>query len=279
MIALLIDIGNTRIKWRIARIDAGNLHPDWLTVEHALATNDPRAIADAFIGQSELAVDAVWCSNVARDDIEVLVREAVARIWRDAPFRALRPVSNQCGVINGYREPTTLGPDRWLAMIGAHARFPGRTLLVCSFGTATTIDLLVATGPDTACFVGGLILPGFDAMRAALRTGTARLPLADGQTVDFADNTDDAITSGVVAAQVGAVEHAWRQAVTTAGTASITCVLAGGGADAMASQLADLDRDTEMAHDLVLLGLAAVACDSLNASAGTTDIPTCARSS
>ena len=61
------------------------------------------------------------------------------------------------------------------ALVGARASVSGACVVVCA-GTATTIDVLSADGE----FRGGLILPGFDLMRAALANNTAQLPLAEG---------------------------------------------------------------------------------------------------
>ena len=57
-------------------------------------------------------------------------------------------------------------------------------------------------------FEGGLILPGPALMRQSLAQGTANLPLASGAGNDFPKDTLQAISTGVVAAQAGAV---WRQ--------------------------------------------------------------------
>jgi type III pantothenate kinase len=65
------------------------------------------------------------------------------------------------------------------------------------------VDLLDATG----LFRGGLILPGFDLMRAALARNTAQLPLADGVFRAEPRNTMDAIVSGCLQAQLGAVDR------------------------------------------------------------------------
>lgn len=267
MIALLIDIGNSRIKWRIANIGFGAAEPRWLSNEQAVAVDQRSELAAAFASQAGYAVEAVFFSNVAADTVATVVRDAVTQTWRDAPIRVLRPLARQCDVVNGYRDPARLGPDRWLAMIGARARFPQRSLLVCSFGTATTIDLLVA--PDAsgfATFVGGLILPGFDSMRASLESSTARLPLADGRAIDFADDTDDAITSGIAVAQSGAVERAWRTArerLDPSLRATLLCVLAGGRATTVEHSLAGMDVVVEVVHDLVLRGIAAVAGETM----------------
>jgi hypothetical protein len=104
-----------------------------------------------------------------------------ARRWPRWPRSACRcywakSQSAQHGVRNLYeRPPEQLGADRWAALIGARALLGSTCLVVCA-GTATTIDRLDASG----LFRGGLILPGYDLMRAALAANTAQLPLAEG---------------------------------------------------------------------------------------------------
>jgi type III pantothenate kinase len=81
-------------------------------------------------------------------------------------------------LVNGYREPTQLGVDRWVGSIGAHRWLPGETLLIVTAGTATTLDIVTAT-PDGARFEGGLILPGLALMLGTLARNTAQLPELD----------------------------------------------------------------------------------------------------
>ena len=74
-------------------------------------------------------------------------------------------------------------------------------------GTATTIDSLDAAGT----FLGGMILPGLDLMRRALARDTAGLAYADGQYAAQPRCTDDAIVTGCIEAQAGAIERAWTR--------------------------------------------------------------------
>ncbi len=296
---LLIDTGNSRVKWRILdpRLDwpqdegledtnGTNEHPVTALSSHergSLSLVELPLLAQRFGAMRESALDAVHLSNVAGAEAEGAVRRAVGAIWGDVPVHALIPKAVQCGVRNGYCDQTQLGPDRWAALLGAHALLPDRHVLVCSFGTATTIDLLlhefdsVAPEATRSSFVGGLILPGFEAMRRSLARDTARLPLAQGDVVDFAVGTDDAIASGIAAAQTGAVMRALHDARVRAADTDrkcgtqrpVACVLAGGGASTMAQYLSDPKASMHIVPDLVLRGLHAVAC----ASRGNDDIP------
>lgn len=268
---LLVDIGNTRVKWATA--DVSEDGPDRTLGGVRAVVHGDLAGADDPAGLDQL-FDAVVCSNVASPDVERAVRERFARGRMDIAWTSVVPTHEAGGVINAYREPAQLGPDRWAALLGAHALHPDEHVLVCGFGTATTIDLLVrdeATAGARARFVGGAILPGFDLMRRALARDTARLPnIADGTIAragPFASSTDEAIAGGIVAAQAGAVERSWREALrrsTISGTAVRTrCVLAGGGAHAVAPHLALEDVDgparIEVVPELVLRGLAVLA--------------------
>ena len=116
-------------------------------------------------------------------------------------------------------------------------------------GTATTVDLLSETGD----FLGGLILPGVELMQQALARGTAQLPLADGRFALQPRCTVDAIHSGCLQAQAGAVERMFAQ---IAHAPDALCLLGGGAADSFAGLLQIPVRRVE---NLVLSGLGAVA--------------------
>ena len=263
MNALLIDIGNSRIKVRVADLghdpESRDAASGWLGPPLVVDTADAAQIVDRFAGV-EAAVDAVCISNVASTPCgEGVARAAVAR-WPHASIRHVVAERERCGVVNGYRQPERLGADRWLALVGARYLEPRHSLLVCSFGTATTIDLLVASTPGAkARFVGGLILPGFEAMRRGLSAATARLPLAEGHARDFADSTDDAMASGVFAAQTGAVAQSIRCArarlANSAEAVSLRCLLTGGNAATIAHAMKDAGVGVAVVPDLVLAGL------------------------
>ena len=142
------------------------------------------------------------------------------------PIQWTLPSVEDLGVRNAYDKPTQLGADRWAALLGLAGHFQDEKapLVLATFGTATTIDTL---SPDKT-FKGGLILPGPALMRQSLAQGTANLPLASGASTEYPTQTLQAIATGVVAAQAGAV---WRQCDITQkffGVAPILCVSGGG---------------------------------------------------
>jgi type III pantothenate kinase len=232
---LLVDAGNTRVKWALAA--KASAPGEWLAVGAVLHADLDR-LAD---GWAALGARSALVANVAgpalRERLAKLLPDGLAVEWfASAPARA--------GVRNGYREPERLGCDRFAAAIGAHALAPGRDVIVATCGTATTVDAVRADG----AFVGGMILPGLALMASSLASNTAQLPqVAPGELpVLFGDNTHDAILSGVLSAQAGAIERA------VAGLQAPACIVSGGAAPYIAPAL-------KVAHlvvdNIVLVGL------------------------
>lgn len=236
---LCIDCGNTRLKWG-ARGPGG-----WLAlgaVPHAEAGQ----LAESLAGLP--APSCIVAANVAGPAMAAAI-EAACAPW---PGRLVfvRSEARRCGVLNGYREPGRLGVDRWCALIGARGRTSSPCLVVGA-GTATTIDTLDAAG----CFLGGLILPGIDLMRGALARNTANLPLTQGRYEEFPVCTEDAIASGCLEAQAGAIERAYAR---IAHQSAPRCFVFGGAAPYLAGLLS---IPWEAADTLVLEGLCRLAAE------------------
>ncbi len=156
---LLIDAGNTRIKWVLS--DGRDWrHADALPVEQA------GELLHRLAGLQDIR--QAWVSNVAGEEVAQQIRDACAGLPAQSRFIVAREA--QCGVFNGYSSPAQLGSDRWAALIAAW-HLVRRTCLVVNSGTATTIDALSARGE----FVGGLILPGVELMQRSLCDATVQL--------------------------------------------------------------------------------------------------------
>ncbi|MFJ3057836.1 type III pantothenate kinase [Herbaspirillum sp. NPDC087042] len=252
---LLIDAGNTRIKWAVPAAQPGGASP-WL--QHgAVARAEVQALASAWraLATGPQAVTQVCVSNVAgpalRESLEAVLHEVFGG---RAAVEWFASTEQRAGLRNGYRHPAQLGCDRFAAAIGAHALFPGEQLLVATCGTATTIDAVSADG----LFEGGMILPGFGTMATSLALNTAQLPRIDGAVPPervFADNTVEAIVSGCIAAQVGAIEHALAERRRTGPPGPLRCLLAGGAGLLLAPYLDLGDVPLEKVDNLVLIGL------------------------
>lgn len=246
---LLIDAGNTRVKWALA--EAGAPSGAWLAhgaVVHADLTQLELIWSEA-VGQGP--IERILIANVAgnalRVHLEYVLRRTFPSMAQVIDWFESRP--SLAGLTNGYRNPAQLGCDRFAAAIAGHTLAPGRAIIVANCGTATTIDAITADG----VFLGGMILPGLGLMASSLARNTAQLPqiAQDGKLPDgFADNTDDAILSGCLAAQSGAIEHAFAR------HQAVECIISGGAAPYIAPMLKVPHRIVE---NIVLIGLHAAA--------------------
>ncbi len=234
---LLIDAGNTRVKWGIAD------HGGWI-VQGAVLHDQVELLRQ--VTSTYSGVTRILCANVAGAALGARIGDALGAL---APRPEWLEASAQCcGVRNLYDTPSQLGADRWAALIGAHAIHSGPCLVVTA-GTATTVDIL----DKEACFQGGLILPGEALMRQALFHNTAQLPFADGHFRAAPRNTADAIVSGCLTAQAGAIERMFHQIEHTPGA---LCLLNGGAAAAVETLLTTIPL--RRIDNLVLHGLAAI---------------------
>jgi type III pantothenate kinase len=226
---LLIDIGNTFLKWGLFRSgSAGSARENRLESGHVLLEEIP-ALAAQF---SKTPVPAqIIISNVAGTRVRTTMIR-VLEVWPDAPPPYwVIPQEEQCGVVNRYRNPAQLGSDRWAALIGAHRLLGAKPSLVVVCGTATTIDFLSAAGE----FRGGVILPGIGLMLRALHQHTAALPDADGEFVETPTQTVDAIASGCQHAQAGAIERLYH--LHAPKERGLVCIISGGAARALSPRL------------------------------------------
>ena len=245
---LLIDAGNTRIKWAIAGDDAAA--GDW-SAHGAVAHAGIGGLADAWRATG-LPIARALLSNVAGAAVAHTIAAQLAALAEAAPAAVLEAFVStpaRAGLVNGYRNPAQLGSDRFAAAIGARTLCPGQAVVVATCGTATTVDAIDAGGR----FIGGMILPGLGLMASSLARNTAQLPQIMEQAVEnaalpagFADNTDDAILAGCVAAQAGAIERACAQ------LQAAQCLLSGGAARYVGPALR---VPHQLVDNIVLLGL------------------------
>jgi type III pantothenate kinase len=160
------------------------------------------------------------------------------------------------GVVNAYQHPGQLGSDRWLALIAVRRLLGSRHACIVDCGTAVTIDWLRADGQH----LGGFILPGLDAMIAALvRETRLELPaqLADFRQPGAGTSTRDCVGRGALLAISGAIESS-AALLSAQLDARVTCVLTGGGAEGVARWLS---TECHLEPDAVLRGLAVWAQD------------------
>ena len=247
MTVLLVDIGNSRVKW--AHCERGVLGAQQAADHAAWTASDWRAAL--FAGA---AVERVVAASVAGGASLVALDEAA----RAASGRGIERITTQreaAGVVNGYADPGLLGVDRWLAMIGAWRQVRG-ACVVADIGTAATVDVVAHDGRHC----GGYIVPGPRLMVASLLHGTSDLASfhatsPPGMGPVFADNTRDAIERGCRVALAAWVDRCVADAGKLLGTAP-RLLLTGG---ALPEVRPYLGARGEEVPDLVLQGLASVA--------------------
>ena len=213
---LLFDIGNTRLKW--ASVESSNHNPGdrsknlW-AYSGAIGTKlllDPKYCSELaeYISNTLPKPDAIGICCVADERIASNLMGLFPQ-WNNLNWQRFRGNSPYLGIRSLYTEQQKLGADRWAAVIGARALSNSNNLIV-NTGTATTIDLIGSNGVH----YGGWILPGLGMMQESLHLGTANLPsdiapsLSPNQILKFGSSTDEAISSGCTAAQIGAIQKA-----------------------------------------------------------------------
>jgi type III pantothenate kinase len=255
MNTLLIDMGNTRIKWALLRGAVPGR-------QSALPIGDWPGIARA-LGKLR-RIGSVYVVCVAGARAERALRALLRRQGLPVP-QFIRSSAQLAGVSNGYQDAWRLGADRWVATIGAwHLAGSRHAVCAVSVGTALTLDVVDAVGRHR----GGLIAPGPALMVSALlqRTqGIARR--AAGSAVratgksgrrtirPLADNTRDAIELGSLVAAAGLIDKTLGAVRSALGKPPVV-MLTGGGALVIAPLLAARHLHVD---DLVLQGLACIA--------------------
>lgn len=250
MTFLVIDIGNSRLKWGLFEQAAPK---STLLAHGAVVLEDIDQLYQTVWRHHPSPRGMLGCV-VAGDAIKRRVEEQLIR-WGQKP-RWLISSDKGGGVVNGYDHPQRLGADRWAALVGArqHAQDTQQPALVIMVGTAVTIDALDPAGR----FLGGSIMPGFGLMLRALETGTAGLKVPMGEACDFPTNTSDALTSGGTDAIAGAIERNFRRLASRTGQQPL--LLMSGGAAPKLMHLAE-DLPVQVVDHLIFEGLLTLAAE------------------
>ena len=239
--SLLLDLGNSRLKWQLCSGEGGALGQGALVAAGRPTAALVSELAEACVpGLMALDAQGLPCraalvSVGPSDQAEALLQWAERATG--APVCRVCARSEQAGLGNDYCDPSQLGSDRWVAALGAVAAVAARApqadqVLVVSAGTATVIDS-IARVSGAWRFEGGVILPGFDLMRQALEQGTAALgPLFEAPPQALSErgwprDSAQALAMGIALAQVspllglptaqcvlvhGGHAHAWLEA-------------------------------------------------------------------
>lgn len=161
---LVIDIGNSNIKF-------GAYDGDELIKQFQIATDRNYsaetlrgALGDQLVFEIE---QAIVCSVVP--ELNSIVKELI----REDHGCETRFVANDWdfGLKIDYRPLSAAGTDRIVNCFSAAEKY-GVPCLVCSFGTALTMDFI----DENRRLIGGIIAPGIKPLATALRLVTSQLP-------------------------------------------------------------------------------------------------------
>ena len=201
---LAIDAGNTNVVFALVA-EGGDIRARW-----RIAT-DPRRTADEY---------AVWLHQLlalegyAKADVgRVIIATVVPRALHNLTVLAQK-YFGQDPIVAGEGgwpleldvvQPDSVGADRALNVMAAHARHPG-DLIVIDFGTATTFDVVDYSG----AYKGGIIAPGINLSLDALVGAAAKLPriaiaAPDGESV-VGRTTESQMLIGVYWGYVALIE-------------------------------------------------------------------------
>jgi type III pantothenate kinase len=251
MMLLAIDVGNTNIVLGV--FDKASLVQSWRLQTLRERTSD----------ELGLLVEGLFAhSGIVRTKVTGIVLGSVVpsltgttrtmvECYFGLPVLIVEPAKN-AGMPIRYESPAEVGADRIVNAIAAleiYGRNQRRPIIVCDFGTATTLDAVSAEGE----YLGGAICPGVTISADALFQRAARLPRIDVRKPEhvIGRTTIGAMESGLFFGYVGMVEGLVRRMNAELGGHAL-CVATGGLAAVIAPETALIDH---VDVDLTLHGL------------------------
>ncbi len=217
---IFIDIGNSAIKWRT---------PDSKVYSEKVSNFRSNTLTQA---------DSAWVSAVANsnivDDIKTLFKE----------FNLVNSQKKCNNLVLAYDDSSSLGSDRFCAMLGAMNHFPQKPLLLIDVGSAMTFDIIDYTGLHQ----GGLIMPGLASLRKSFtKFETSDLSVLDNglasDTVNAWKNGTQAMLLSAIKIQIDRFQDKYTDGVVA---------ICGGTVDEIKSQL---PKSIQIFDNLVLDGL------------------------
>ena len=171
---LLIDAGNTRIKWRL-------VHRSVIQAEGVSVLDVPQPLAG--LPESTREVLSVGVSSVASESSQSSLERAI-RQFTQAPISFYWSETERDGLLNSYQNATKMGSDRWYAMLACWQSVRSGFAVVDA-GSAVTVDYV----GDDGRHLGGFILPGLQMMRRSLKLDAARIGFEFDDQLDVSPGT------------------------------------------------------------------------------------------
>lgn len=153
---LEVDVGNTRIKWRLRL--AGDVVSRGYGETSLLRSKDD--LERLFANDDLSQLRGIYVATVVVRYQKMFVDWAANRF----PAPVFAATSQSCAqIVNAYVDFRQMGVDRWLAIVAGYHRVKEACLIIDA-GSAITIDVLRSNGRH----LGGYIVPGLQLMRHTL---------------------------------------------------------------------------------------------------------------
>ena len=235
---LAVDIGNTNIKF-------GVFDADQLVFKLSVPTIrdlTPDGLSRVVGSRIEQTIESAIVSSVV-PEVDTTVREFLRSAFEIEPVFVKNDFD--FGLTIKYEPLADAGSDRLVNTYSAVEKYDA-PCIVCSFGTALTIDVV----NKYRVLVGGLIAPGMNTIAAALKATTSKLPEVEiAKPADVIQNTTvGSIQSGIVYGYFGLVEELLTKTKNEIG--GNTKVVATGG---FASLIAENTTQIDIIDDNLLL--------------------------
>ncbi len=237
---LLLDVGNTRVKWALA--------DGWVLSCHGATQGYADDELDQLMRRARHAVvTKIAISHVAGVGLaERISQRARAMKLPEPVFFSV--ASSVRAVTAAYPQ---VGIDRVLGLVGARQIESGEAIVVDA-GTAVTVDAVDATGQH----LGGAVLPGRQLMCRALLAGTHGVNECSGKArLVFGRSTADGVSAGCFLAWVNGIKASLTEMLTTMRSAPI--YVTGGDGPVVSDELDAAGMAHRFEPTLVLTGLLA----------------------
>ena len=200
---ITIDVGNTNIT-------VGVFQGDEIRASFRMTTKMPRTSDEYGI----LLINLLEQNQIRHEEIkDAIIASVVPNVMHSLEgaiikYLNINPIVIEPGTKTGIRvvteNPRQIGADRIVDAVAAYDIYGG-PVLVLDFGTATTYDLVDATG----AFVSGITAPGIRISAKALWEDAAKLPEIEIEKPAsiLAKETITSMQAGLVYGQIGQTEY------------------------------------------------------------------------
>jgi len=248
--SLLLDVGNSSLKWLL--LDSSGLS----SMSHE---QYPKNISMEFFKKHWQKLDRpndIFVSCVADDTVWHALEKACDELW-SIQARRVSSEKEFYGVVSAYNDVTTLGSDRWCALLGARD-ITSSAYMVIDAGSALTLDVVNASGEH----LGGYIVPGMSMMEESLGVNTAQVQVSatdETPSLSLGRSTASCVKAGLHLSAIKLIEAVIEQELEQMQEYEV--FITGGDAKLLKHFLSS---KYVIIPDLVLRGLAVIAASTKN---------------